>query len=62
MNSEAAINMNKNESVWPAGFVKLYPYGKVGLLFDGPKADRSVAEECFSWSLSVLVFFSFRLK
>ena len=55
MKSDPVIDTKKNESVPPEGFIKLYPYGKVGILFDGPEAYRNVAAECFRQAIKVRI-------
>ena len=53
MNTDKAVELKGHEEVSMGGFVKLYSHGKIGLLFDGPEAYQSVAEECFKRALQV---------
>jgi len=55
MNTNTAVKVEGNVTDSMGGFVKLYAHGKIGLLFDGPKAYRSIAEECFKRALEVRI-------
>ena len=53
MNTDKVVKLRGDEKNSVGGFVKLYAHGKIGLLFDGPEAYQSVAEECFKRALRV---------
>ena len=55
MNTDAAVQVQRNDSDSTGGFVKLYAHGKIGLLFDGPAEYQRVAEECFRRALKVKI-------
>jgi hypothetical protein len=55
MSANRVIKIERCKPGIADGFVKLYPRGKVGLLFSGDRAYARAAEECFKRSLNVSV-------
>ena len=55
MSVNQAIHIEREESDFADGFVKLYAQGKIGLLFSGDGKYVSAAEECFKRSLKASV-------
>ena len=55
MNSAKLVEVKKIDSDKMGGFIKLYAHGKLGLLFEGHKEYRAVAEECFKRALNIRI-------